>query len=83
MKNIVIAIIMSISFIICTAILGTTIDRYKIIMNNGDGSGLITIKYDTATGRTWRLVLPESHWVEVIDSGMYYVVSDKNKEKNK
>ena len=76
MKNIVIAIILSVSFVICAYVLAK--DRFKIIMNDGQSAGLITIKYDSVTGRTWRLALPDNHWVEVIDSGKYYVVSDKN-----
>ena len=81
MKNIIIAIILSVSFIVCASILAK--DRYKIIMNDGQIAGSITIKYDTVTGRTWRLGFPENCWVEVIDSGMHYVVPDKNREKNK
>jgi len=82
MKNIVIAIILSVSFIICAGILAK--DRYKIIMNDGQIAGLITIKYDSVSGRTWRLDLPDNNWVEVVDSGLYYAVPDKNKNnKNK
>ncbi|MDD5070927.1 MAG: hypothetical protein PHV17_09390 [Candidatus Omnitrophica bacterium] len=86
MKNIVVAIILGISFIICVSILVkqfSTVDRYKIIMNNGEGSGLITLKYDTVEGRTWRLALPECYWIEIQDSGMHYVLPDKDKGKNK
>ena len=78
MKNIGIAIILGISFIICAANLAQ--DRYKIIMNGGDGAGMITIKYDTVSGRTWRLILPESYWAEVIDSGKYFVLPDEKNE---
>lgn len=82
MKNIVIAVILSVSFIICASMLAK--DRYKIIMNDGQSAGLITIKYDSVSGRTWRLDLPDNNWVEVIDSGLYYAVPDKTKKnKNK
>ncbi len=78
-NNIVIAIILSISFIICATILAR--DRYKIIMNNGELSGSITIKYDTVSGETWRLVLPESYWSRVPDPGRVYVVPELNEKK--
>ena len=78
MKNIVIAIILGISIIVCASILAK--DRYKIIMNDGQSGGLITIKYDTVAGRTWRLALPENNWVEIRDSGKTYVLPE---EKNK
>ena len=82
MKNIVIAIILGISFIICTAIFGTTKDRYKIVMNEGEPGGLITLKYDTVSGDAWRLVLPENYWIRIPDSGRVYFVPELN-EKNK
>lgn len=81
MKNIVIAIILGISLIISAAI--SVKDRYKIIMNDGDDSGIITIKYDTVGGRTWRLALPGNYWVEVVDSDNYYVVPDKKDKQGK
>ncbi len=77
MRNVVIVIILSISFIIGASILAK--DRYKIIMNDGQSAGLITIKCDTVTGRTWRLALPENNWVEVRDSGKTYVLPDEKK----
>ena len=80
MKNVVIAVILSVSLIICANMLAK--DRYRIIMNDGQDAGLITIKYDSVSGRTWRLDLPDNQWVEVKDSGLYYVVPDKSK-KNK
>lgn len=72
MKNIVIAIILSISLIICAAILQ---NRYKIIMNSGEMSGLVMMKYDTITGRTWCLLLSNRpwQWVEIKDYGRYYL----------
>ena len=45
MKNIVIAIILGLSFITGAYLLAK--DRYRIIMNEGQSAGLITIKYDT------------------------------------
>lgn len=48
-------------------------------MNDGQSAGLITIKCDTVTGRTWRLALPENNWVEVRDSGKTYVLPDEKK----
>lgn len=77
MKNIIIVVILSISLIICAAI--SVKDRYKIIMND---NGLITIKYDTVSGETWRLALPESYWIRVPDPGRSYVTPELN-EKNK
>ena len=82
MKNIVIVIILGISFIICAAILGTTKDRYKIVMNEGQTGGLITLKYDTVSGETWRLVLPKSYWIRIPDPGRVYIVPELN-ETNK
>ena len=81
MKNIVIAIVLSISFIICASI--SAKDRYKIVMNSVENAPSIVIKYDTVTGRTWRLVFPENQWTEAIDSGKYFVPLDENKEKDK
>jgi hypothetical protein len=82
MKNIVIAIILGISFIICAAILGTTKDRYKVVMNEGQTGGLVTLKYDTVSGEAWRLVLPENYWAKIPDPGRVYIVPELN-EKNK
>ena len=64
MRNVVIVIILSISFIIGASILAK--DRYKIIMNDGQSAGLITIKCDTVTGRTWRLALPENNFLPAV-----------------
>ncbi len=82
MKNIVTAIILGISLIICAAILGNTKDRYKIVMNEGQPGGLITLKYDAVSGDAWRLVLPGNYWVKIPDSGQEYIVPKLN-EKNK
>lgn len=84
-NNIVIAIILSISLIICVSILAPQFsekDRYKIIMNEGQAGGLITLKYDTTSGETWRLVLPESYWIRIPDPGRVYSVPELN-EANK
>jgi len=82
MKNIVIAVILSISFIICAAIISAAKDRYKIVMNEGQPvGGLITLKYDTVSGETWRLALPENYWIAVPDPGRHYVVPDLNETK--
>lgn len=82
MKNIVVAIILGVSLVICTVILGTTKDRYKIVMNEGQPGGTITLKLDTMSGETWRLVLPENYWAKIPDPGRVYIVPDLN-EKNK
>jgi len=82
MKNIVIAIILGISLVICATILGTTKDRYKIVMNEGQTGGLITLKYDSVSGDAWRLALPESYWIRIPDPGQVYIVPEL-KEKNK
>ncbi len=78
MKNIAIAVILSVSLIICASIL--TKDRYKIIMNDG---GLLTLKYDTVSGVTWRLSLPENNWTEIPDSGRVFVVPELNERKGR
>lgn len=84
MKNILISIIIGASLIISSYLFRdiikwerykepSQIGRYKIIMNSGgETAGIITIKYDTATGRTWRLTLPDNQWVEIKDYGWIY-----------
>ncbi len=82
MRNIVITIILSVIaiFIICASFLSK--DRYKIIMNEGQSGGLITLRYDTVSGETWRLALPENFWIRIPDPGRVYIVPDLN-ETNK
>lgn len=65
MKNIVIAIIIAVSFLIVVF----NYDRYQIVIDN---SGLMIFKYDKATGDTWRLQLPENMWVTIPDSGRVF-----------
>jgi len=55
--------------------------RYKVIMNAGaDHAGVIWIKYDTLTGRTWGLwgLSGKMHWSEVKDYG--YVIPPTNEK---
>ena len=49
-------------------------------MNEGsDMAGFITIKYDTMTGKTWGLELPQRNWVEIKDYGYAYTEPEKKK----
>lgn len=85
MKNITVAILIGASLIISSFLLSpysaskngivkvpNQIGRYKILINSGVAGGLVTIKYDSITGKTWRLGFPENHWVEIKDYGRYY-----------
>jgi hypothetical protein len=81
MKNIVIVIILGISLIVCAVILGTTKDRYKIVMNEGQTGGLVTLKYDTVSGDAWRLALPENYWIRIPDPDRVFIVPELNEKK--
>ncbi len=71
MKIIIRTIIIVVSIMVVSyfLLMRSQIGRYQIIMNSGsEMAGLITIKYDTVTGRTWRAVLPNDKWSEIIEN---------------
>ncbi|MHC4123957.1 MAG: hypothetical protein ACYSSI_10320 [Planctomycetota bacterium] len=79
MKNIIIACIIAFALIVSAYLLSSTnrTGRYKIIMNSGEMSGLLLVKYDTVTGRTWQSNFQVPHWIEVKDYGYTYNRPDK------
>jgi len=71
MKTIIKTIIIVVSIIVLAyfLLIRSQIGRYQIIMNSGsEMAGLITIKYDTVTGRAWRAVFPNNKWSEIIEN---------------
>lgn len=71
MNTIIKTIIIVVSIIVLSyfLLMRSQIGRYQIIMNSGsEMAGLITIKYDTVTGRAWRTVLSNNQWSEIIEN---------------
>ena len=43
--------------------------RYGIIVSSDQDGTPLTLKYDTVTGQAWKLVLPQTRWLEIKDYG--------------
>jgi hypothetical protein len=67
MKDIIIAVIIGISIIISSLIIGINLPgRYKVSMDSVFGA----VKYDSVTGRTWRL--GKTQVMEIKDYGLAF-----------
>jgi len=79
MKNIIIVIIISISLIFSAYIIRdglkynqnkqeSCLKRFKVVVD----ASTPPIKYDSGTGKTWMIGLPNFQWVEIKDYGWIY-----------